>query len=130
MIDEQLIQSAQNIRKTFLRLNKDISAYQSEIGEMVSFLQQKLQYLENYNITKVKDIKSKVDISEVTKDIISQIDEIELAEKKIQNKIVVINDELEKLKKDEEILYKTIKERYPELNDDQIIKEIQQNLKN
>jgi hypothetical protein len=36
--------------------------------------------------------------------------------------------ELEKLKEEEETLYKTIKERYPELTDQQIVREIHQHL--
>jgi hypothetical protein len=37
---------------------------------------------------------------------------------------------MEKLKKDEENLYKTIKDRYPELSDDEIVNQIHSNLQN
>ncbi len=130
MIDTQLIESAQNIRKTFLKLGKELNNYQGDVKKLVEFLQEKLSYLEQYNNKNVKNIKNDDDISKVTKDILSQIEEIEVAEKRIQTKINKINKELEQLNKDEQILYQTIKERYPEMTDEQIIKEIHQNLEN
>ncbi len=130
MIDTQLIESAQNIRKTFLKLGKELNNYQGDVKKLVDFLQEKLSYLEQYNNKNVKNIKNDDDISKVTKDILSQIEEIEVAEKRIQTKINKINKELEQLNKDEQILYQTIKERYPEMTDEQIIKEIHQNLEN
>lgn len=130
MIDTQLIESAQNIRKTFLRLGKELNNYQTDVKKLVDFLQEKLRYLEQYNNDNVKKIKNDDDISKVTKEILSQIEEIEVAEKRIQTKINKINKELEQLNKDEQILYQTIKERYPDLTDEEIIKEIHSNLEN
>jgi chromosome segregation ATPase len=124
MIDEQLLQSAKNIRVTFKKLNLDLDKYRNEIKTILEFLQEKLKYLENYNNTVVKKIKNNDDISDVTKEVLGHIAQIEDAEKKIQRKITKINEEIEKLGKDEKILYQTIKERYPTLTDENIIKEI------
>lgn len=128
MIDQQLIESARNIRKKFLNLNKELSGYQDDVKGLVDFLNEKIKYLQDYNNTKVKKMNSKEQISVVTKDILVQIEEIESAEKKIQKKMSKISDELEKLNKEEVHLYQTIKERYPNLTDSEIIYQIQRNL--
>jgi chromosome segregation ATPase len=128
MIDLQLIESARQIRKKFLKLTKQLDSYRDEVKILINFLQEKMTFFEKYKDDKVKTIKDKTDIAEVTKEITSKIEEIEVEELKIQKKIQSINEELEKLRQDEEILYKTIKERYPDLSDDQIVKEIHSNL--
>jgi chromosome segregation ATPase len=113
---------------SFLKLTKQLDSYRDEVKILINFLQEKMTFFEKYKDDKVKTIKDKTDIAEVTKEITSKIEEIEVEELKIQKKIQSINEELEKLRQDEEILYKTIKERYPDLSDDQIVKEIHSNL--
>jgi chromosome segregation ATPase len=128
MIDRQIIESAQLIRKNFLKLNSDLSKYQNDINNLISFLREKINELEKYNLEKVKKIRSNDDVKVVSEEIVKKIEEIETEEKKLQKKVSTISNELEKLKKDEEILYKTIRDRYPELSDDEIVEQIHSNL--
>jgi hypothetical protein len=130
MIDIQIIQSAQLIRRNFLKLNVELSKYQDDIRNIMNFLKKKIVELEEYNKNKVKNIKNKDDIRVVSEELIKSIEEIESEEKKLQRKVSNINKEMEKLKKDEENLYKTIKDRYPELSDDEIVNQIHSNLQN
>lgn len=129
MIDNQLIESAKNIRKTFLRMTNQLSVYETEVKDLINFLQEKIQILQNYNNNDVRKMKTNEDLNKVTKSILKEIEEIEAAEQKLQNKIGKINKEIEKLSNEEVILYKTIKERYPNLSDVEIKREIQQNLR-
>jgi chromosome segregation ATPase len=127
MIDIQLLESAKIIRKDFLSLNNSLNKYQDDVRKLAEFLFKKVDEIKEYNET-IKNIKTKNDINTVSKHILTEIESIELEEKKLRNKVNKINEELEKLQKDEEVLYKTIKDRYPKLNDDDIIKEIHQHL--
>lgn len=130
MIDEQLLQGAVIIRKTFLKLRKELNVYQTDVAKMVKFLKEKIKIIEQIKKNELRNLKSRDEISVVTKKIIDEVDQIELEEKKLQTKINKINIEMEKLSKDEGILYNTIKERYSELTDEEIIKEIHQKLEN
>ncbi len=130
MIDSQLIESAKNIRRNFLKLNRELDGYQKDVRELIEFLQSKIRYLEKDAKGKVKTIKDNDGIAQITKEIIGEIEGIELEEKKLHKKISKINEEMEKLSKDEEILYQTIKERYPQLTEKQIIEEIHKMLEN
>lgn len=131
MIDIQLIESARLIRKKFLKLTKELDGYQDEVKGLVKFLQEKMKSLEEYRDKEVKKkIKTKEDVPVVTREILREIEEIEQAEIQLQKKLKKVNEEMEKLNKDEEILYKTLKNRYPELSDEQLKIEIQKNLVN
>jgi hypothetical protein len=87
-----------------------------------------MKNLEGLIDNKIKKIRNEQHLESVSRDIIKEIDDIEFEEKKLQKKVENINIELEKLSKEEEVLYDTIRSRYPELTDNQIIKEIHKNL--
>ena len=78
----------------------------------------------------VKKIKTKEDVPIVAKEILKEVEEIEVAELQLQKKLKKVNEEMEKLSKDEEILYQTLKNRYPELSDTELKNEIQKYLDN
>ncbi len=128
MIDKQLIESAKLIRSDYLSLTSNLDKYQVEVGNLGKFLLNKVEELKKYNDEVIKKIKNKDDIAKVTSHILLEIQEIEVEEKRIAVKVESINTKLEKLKKDEMSLYQTIKDRYPNLSDDQIVKEIQSHL--
>jgi hypothetical protein len=77
MIDIQIIQSAQLIRRNFLKLNVELSKYQDDIRNIMNFLKKKIVELEEYNKNKVKNIKNKDDIRVVSEELIKSIEEIE-----------------------------------------------------
>ena len=124
MIDKQLIESAKYIRKEYLSSYRSLTKYETDIKELSSFLLRKVEELKKYNNDIVKNIRTKDDISKVSLHIISEIQSIEDEEKKLTKKVTDINDKLEKLRTDEQNLYKTIKDRYPNLSDDDMTKEI------
>lgn len=128
MIDKQLIDSAKYIRRDFLKLSRGLDQYQNEVKELSDFLLKKVDELKKYSDDVIKKIKNKDDISKVTNHLLQEIGSIEDREKKISDVIEKINIELEKIKNDELILYKTIKERYPNLDEKEMLKEIHSQL--
>jgi chromosome segregation ATPase len=128
MIDKQLIESAKYIRNDFLSLTENLLIYQEEVKKLGNFFLNKSDDLRKYNDDVVKKIKSKNELSIVTNYILKEIQQIEDEEKKLSLKVEDVNQKMEKLRKDEMILYQTIRDRYPDLSDDEIRKEIHSNL--
>ena len=128
MIDNQLIDNAKRIRQEYLMLMESLGKYEKDIRDLSKFLLDTTEDLKKYNKTIVSKIKSKQDISEVVKYLVSKIGEIETEEIKLTYKVQDVNKKIEQLNKDEETLYLTIKSRYPNLSDDNIKKEVQSHL--
>ena len=128
MIDKQLIESAKSIRKEFLKISNSLNNYHDDVKNLADFYFKKVEELKSYNKDHIKKIRSKEDLDKVTKHLVQEIELIEVEEQKLSDKVQKLNLDLEKLNKDENILYETIKSRYPNLSDDQIVKEIQSHL--
>lgn len=130
MIDNQLIESAKLIRREFVKISNSLNNYHDDIKNLANFYFKKVDELKSYNKDVVKKIKTKDDLNKATLHILKEIESIEVEEKRLSNKVEKLNLELEKLSRDESILYETIKSRYPDLSDQQIIEEIRPHLDN
>jgi len=125
MIDQQLIESAKQIRKRYLKAMTDLGIYEQDVRNLANFLQEKSKVFEKIKDVELKKKPSKEELGKVTKLIVDEITSIEDEEQKIVKKVESINIEMDKLQKEEEILYQTIKKRYPKLSDKQMKEEIQ-----
>jgi hypothetical protein len=125
MIDQQLIESAKQIRKRYLKAMSDLGIYEQDVRNLANFLQEKSKVFEKIKDVELKKKPSKEELGKVTKLIVDEITSIEDEEQKIIKKVESINIEMGKLQKEEEILYQTIKKRYPKLSDKQMKEEIQ-----
>jgi chromosome segregation ATPase len=125
MIDNQLLESAKYIRKEFLILKSELDSYQDEVKGLGEFLLKKVEELTKYKDEVIQKIKTKDEIKVVTEHVLKNIQEIEDHEKTINRKVDIINKKIDKLKSDELTLYKTIKDRYPKMSDEEIKNEIQ-----
>jgi hypothetical protein len=130
MIDEQLILSAREIKKKYIKALDSLSIYEKDIKNIVEFLKQKAKNLEKIQDVELKKKASKEELARITKLIVEELTQIEDEEKRLLKRVESINSEIQNLQKEEQLLYTTIKTRYPKLTDDEIIKEIQRNLKN
>jgi chromosome segregation ATPase len=128
MIDQQLIESSREIRKKYLKAMSNLNVYEQDVRNLANFLQEKFKVFERIKDVELKKKPTKEDLEIVTKQIIDEITSIENEEQKILRKVESINGEIGKLQKEEEILYQTIKKRYPKLSDQEIKEEIQSNL--
>jgi len=125
MIDQQLIESAKQIRKRYLKAMSDLGIYEQDVRNLANFLQEKSKVFEKIKDVELKKKPSKEELGKVTRLIVDEITSIEDEEQKIIKKVESINIEMGKLQKEEEILYQTIKKRYPKLSDKQMKEEIQ-----
>jgi heme oxygenase len=130
MIDEQLILSAREIKKKYIKALDSLSIYEKDIKNIVEFLKEKAKNLEIIQDVELKKKAGKEELARITKLIVEELTQIEDEEKRLLKRIESINSEIQNLQKEEQLLYSTIKKRYPKLTDDEIIKEIQRNLKN
>lgn len=126
MIDKQYIESARNIRSEFLSLNKKLEVYKKELVDLSDYLQNVIKDLETMSD---KKIDSKQDLKGVAETLIEKIGNIELEEQKLTKLVKPINDRIEKLREEENILYNTLKKKYPNLTDEDLKTEIYSHLK-
>jgi len=124
MIDRQLLQSAREIRKKYLSIMGDLGDYEKEIKKLSNFLLEKAEVFKNMNEKDLNQKGSKDQLLVITQKIVNEIQEIEKEEEKISKRIESLNEGLVKLQEEEEVLYQTIKNRYPNLSDEKIKSEV------
>jgi len=125
MIDKSFIDSAKTIRKEFLELNDKIYDYEKYVKDLSESFLRIADDLENWRKNELKNEKS---VNSVGDYMIGKLNEIEDETNKLNKRIEPINKKLEKLREEELKLYKKIKERYPTLSDEQIIRQIHENI--
>ena len=124
MIDKKFIESAIRIRKEYLIVRNGINNYDQISKKLVSDLSgtmddfKKLsEDIDNKSITNAETAQAKIFVV---------IQDLETKMNKIISKIDSLNEDIEKLKKEELELYNQIKKKHPSLQDSDIVKEISQ----
>jgi len=128
MIDPQIIEAAKEIRRKFLSIVDELNENQDSLKEMADFLHKKMDQLKKIENEEFKNKPSKEELARISTIIVKEIEDIEIKEKRLSKKFVKMNEELEALKKEEEVIYNVLKVRYPKFTDDQIKQEIQKYL--
>jgi methyl-accepting chemotaxis protein len=128
MIDERFIVSAREIRKEYLHLSNELTKSNENIKVLADFLTEKMSELEDLKTNLSKKVKSKEQLIDFTKKIFLKISEIEEKEKSLTKRINEINTNLEKLRKEETLLMKKLKEKYPNKSNDEIKNEVHSRL--
>ena len=128
MIDPQIIEAAKQIRRKFLSIVDELSANQDSLKEMADFLHLKMDQLKKIENEEFKNKPSKEELARISTIIVKEIEDIEIKEKRLSKKFVKMNEELESLKKEEDLIYNVLKVRYPKFTDEQIKQEIQKYL--
>jgi chromosome segregation ATPase len=129
MIDNQLLQSAREIRKKYLSIMGDLGDYEKEIKKLSNFLLEKADVFKKMNDKDLNQKGDKDQLLVITQKIVNEIQEIENEEEKISKRIESLNEGLVKLQQEEEILYQSIKTRYPNLSDEKIKSEVSNAIK-
>lgn len=124
MIDQQLIDNAIMIRKEFLELDKSLENHQNSVRGLSDYLMEVAAEIENH----AKNIKSKDTINGVQAFLMGKMNDIESKTKEFEKKMSPIIERMEMIKKEEQLLYNTIVERYPDMKTDEIIAEIQRQI--
>lgn len=127
MINELYLKKAATIRKDYLKLISDIEKYENLAHGLANSIQTRTneleKLLENLNSGKLRGTDSAKD--ELHKIMVSAEQDINDVDKSIKD----VEKKMDKLRADEMDLYRTIKQTYIELNDDQIKSEIDDYLK-
>lgn len=132
MIGEQYYQSCISIRKTYIKLMSEMSSYKDIAEKAAKKLESSISEIE---VLKARIKKSKGSkFPEVTgTDAIAKINEIlndvEGQGLALEKFVEPINKELEKLAKEEQMLYAKICEAHPNLEEQQIVEAVSNRLK-
>ncbi|NBP56404.1 hypothetical protein EBU71_07705 [bacterium] len=119
MIDEHFIRSAVEIRKEWVKLIRSLDSHQEQVEKAQKIIADKKADIDAFS---KKDLKLKdVQVKEFVEKIFNEIEHQAII---IESRIKPLNDDIEKLKKEELRLYHKIKTNYPELTDEDIKKEI------
>lgn len=123
MVDENFLQSAVRIRRTYLKLSNNMDFYRKSASQVLERLNTTLD-----KIDKIKDDAEKNTPESSLNNMLKVLDEIEEEGKRLENLIDPLNKEVEKLAEEEQELYRQIKEKHHDLTDEQIIKSVQDRL--
>ena len=127
MIQEIFLKRAANIRKEYLRITRDINSYEKNVRDLLGALEQKA--------TDLDSLKNKLDSNRINNpeeakmELLNIIMEVEDETNRNEKYINNLNKNIEKLKEDELLLFRDVKQRYPEMNDLDIKNEIQSYIK-
>jgi chromosome segregation ATPase len=127
MIQEIFLKRAANIRKEYLRITRDINSYEKNVRDLLGALEQKSTDLESL---KNKLDSNRINSAEEAKmELLNIIMEVEDETNKNEKYIDNLNKNIEKLKEEELLLFRDLKQRYPEMSDPDIKNEIQSYIK-
>lgn len=124
MIDKSYINAAIQIRSEYIKLTKEVEKHHNklkEIGERFINVAGELNDIKN-NLSKYPNAES------AQKDIFGKLGDIETESVRLNNLITPINNRMDDLKKQETSLYNSIKEKYPEISDDELREQLKQHL--
>jgi chromosome segregation ATPase len=121
MIDKQYVESAKNIKSEFISLNRKLENYKNDLKNLSDFLENTVKDLESITNNKVS---SKEDLTDMANKLVKKLQDVELEEIKLTNLVKPINDRIDKLREEENILYKALKEKYPTMTDEQLKNEL------
>ena len=118
MIDERYLRVAVHIRRTYLKLINNLELYKTVATSITKKLEETLE--------KISDIENdyidrKLDDKKSMEHALKVIGDVESEGKRLEGLISPINDEIEKLLKEEQELYKQIVSHHRELTEDQIV---------
>jgi uncharacterized protein YdiU (UPF0061 family) len=124
MIQEIFLKRAFNIRKEYILIKYNISLYEKNIRDILTILEEKAVDL---NDLKINLDQNKINDPEMAKSKLLKI--IMELESEINNSETFVNNlnkNIDKLKEDENQLFRDIKQRYPEMVDSEIKNEVQE----
>ena len=128
MIDKKFIDSAREIRKKYKSLYAELEMSERELKQLANFLIEKSEEFKHINENIVKKAKTKEEILDISQKLVEKLDDMESREKTMTKRIDVINNSIEKLKKEEIDLMILIREKFPDMSNDEIKQEVHSRL--
>lgn len=124
MIDKHFIESAIEIRREWVRLIQSLDEYENQVEKAQRVIADQKQHIEDFSKKEIS-----IHDPELKKFIEKIFNDIETQAIIIESKIKPLNDDIERLKKEELRLYHRIKSTYPNLTDQQILEELDPHIK-
>jgi DNA integrity scanning protein DisA with diadenylate cyclase activity len=127
MIEERFIKRAVEIRKTYLKVTRDISVYETRARQVLETLESTVGKLNQIQ----DNIKNKVltNADEASKKVMDVLSEVEREGERLEKIIDPLNEQIEQLRIEENELYRLIKEKHPKITDKEIIEQIHNEIK-
>ena len=125
MIDEQFLQSAVRIRRTYLKLSNNMNFYQKSAADILDKLENTIKEIDEVS---EKAKKEDSNSENLLKDLMGILEKIELDGKRLEELINPLNKEIENLAIEEQELYRNIKEKHYDLSEEQIVNSVKDRL--
>jgi hypothetical protein len=131
MIDDNFLQSAVRIRRTYLKMSNSMDFYKKAAEGVVERLDETIKKVESIQKEaddSRKDKNSKFSAEGSLNKILKVLEEVDNEGKRLEDLVDPLNKEIEKLALEEQELYRLIKEKHYNLTDDEIIESVKQRL--
>lgn len=130
MIHEKFLQSAVNIRRTYLKVSNNLNIYHNRAKDMIESLNDTLTKIDNLKktIEESKKQGSKITEEQAIQELLKIIQDVEDEGGKIEKLTEPMNKEIEKLAIEEQELYQQILSAHPNLTEEQIINSVKDRL--
>ncbi len=130
MVDERFLQRAITIRRTYFKLINSLDLYQSRALQVSDRLDETLKKLEKFqtDLNSKDERKTNVSEKEIFEKLLKIIDEVEDEGKRLEKLVEPVNQDMEKLAKEEQELYRQIVDYHPNLTEDQIVQSVKDRL--
>jgi hypothetical protein len=126
MIDESFIQAAIKIRRNYLKIQTNMSFYKKKASEVVDNLEVIIGDIQNLQESaQNREIKS---VEEALNELTKILNSAEEEGKKLEEYIAPLNKEIEKLAEEESELWRNIKLKYSNLEEESIVNYVKERL--
>lgn len=126
MIDEVFLKSAVNIRRQYLKISNNMEFYHNKAKDVVSKLEETIKNIDN--LQKEFKIDKTVSNEGAIDKLLLILKDVEDEGNRLESLVDPMNKEIEKLSKEEQELYRQIKEKHKDLTEEQIVKSVQDRL--
>ena len=127
MINENLLQSAIRIRQEYLKTSSNMKMYHEKAKEVVSILEKSIKDLDG-----LKNGINQNNSSDPNKSVSKLMDIIKGVEEegnRLESLMKPMNEQIEKLQKEENELFRNMKEKHPDLSEEEIVQQVSDRLK-
>ena len=126
MIDESFIKAAIKIRREYLKLTNNLSFYKRKAEDVIENLED--------IVTKIENIQQETENQSITNNdavvfqLTKLLTDVESEGRAVESLIDPLNKEIEKLGLEEQELWRNIKNKYPNLSDEEIVEYVRKRL--